>query len=202
MSLLHSTLARAGGAAWLGVRPLWWLLLAASGVLSAAALWWPSAGLHIAAGPASAAVERAPSGIEAGLGDVRLALALPAAWPRPHWPAVRRDPFAASLPAVPDEVAQVAPDPEPTTPGAAHEPPPAAQPVLPDYRFMGSLVDLNGQTRVFVTLAERHLELQAGQVLPDEYVVETAGPPAIRLRHAQGLAVVEIPWPSSAEPVR
>lgn len=111
-----------------------------------------------------------------------------------------RDPFAASVQAVPDE--PLPPEPEPTPSGPSPEPPPAVQPAAPDYRFLGSLVDLDGQTRVFVTHAAQHLELQAGQALPDDYVVESVGPPAIRLRHAQGLAVVEIPWPSSAELVR
>ena len=107
--------------------------------------------------------------------------------------------MAPAAPAV-EAPASAQAEPAPSPPEPVPDPEPPVQVALPDYRYLGHLVDLSGQRRVFVTSGQQHAELYEGQALPDGYRVESVGPPAIRLRQAQ--TVVEIPWTSAVEPAR
>lgn len=110
---------------------------------------------------------------------------------------MRHDPFAGSAVPLPP-VATVA---APAAPVPAPLPPPAAPaPSLAAYRYLGTMVDIDGGRRVFLAQGDQHHELALGGRLPDGQVVESLGPPAVRLRHPAWDVVTDLPLPSPPEP--
>lgn len=178
------------------VRPGLIGLLAATAGLTGAALWWEPEPVVSADGADSAVADRQTDLMAvAQAGPARL----PSALPRLSLPAMAQDPFAGTAPPVPMPLPATPPPP------AAEAPPSPAPPAAPppaEYRYLGSFVGTDGQPRLFVARAEQHHELVIGNRLPDGYVVESVGPPSIRLRHAVMDAVAEIPVPPAPEAAR
>lgn len=198
MTLREKLIARAPRVSWpkegvsVGtvIRPRLQRLLMMMCVLSAAVWLWP---------PGSDAVAVSSPVLLAQRTSVLASPAgLPANLPSFHLAPMRHDPFADSaVPAPPAATAVLA--------AASFLPPPppsraATAPTLAAYRYLGTLVGIDGGRRVFLTQDDQHHELALGGRLPDGQVVESLGPLSVRLRHPAGDVVTDLPLPAPPEP--
>ena len=139
------------------VRKPLWLLLVGSGLMSAAALWWP-------ANPSSkivAPVAREQARLAGLAGDLQpmpvpaAPRRLPAGLPAHRLDPAEFDPFVGVQPPAPPPL--VAPVPRPMI-GPVYEPPPPPPPL--NYRYLGQMLDPAGK-RLFLT----------GKLWPTTFVV-------------------------------
>ena len=135
----------------------------ARGALSSAAL---PLELHAQMGaPANFARSSAP----------KLVQPLPTELPQPQFEASATDPFVGPTSLAPSRTLAVTVDA-----------PPPSSPVAPaiNYRFLGRVVDPDGQTLIYLSHADKDLRVARGTQLEEGYVVEAIRPDAVLLYYA------------------
>ena len=117
--------------------------------------------------------------------------ALPARLPEHPLEAADRDPFSIPQPPAP---------PPPTPPPPPPPPPPPQAPPL-NYRYLGQLIDPQGQRKVYLARADKDLLVEAGTRLDEGYRVEAITDDEVRLIYdsLQQRAVIRIP-PAAPSP--
>ena len=92
--------------------------------------------------------------------------------PQPHLDAAIADPFVGVRPP---------PPPPPPTVAITAPPPPAPTPPALNYRFLGRVVDPDGQLEVYLSRADKDQLVARGTQLPEGYVVQAITPTAVEL---------------------
>lgn len=152
------------------MRPALWLALAVSIAASTWVLWSPPP-----ESPGGVVAAREPVG--AGARTPAAAPPLPARWAAPMLEAARRNPFGADAPS--PSVAKAASAPAsklvvPQPPPVLVAAPPGAPAAAPfGYRYLGRMIDPQGQRVIYLARGENVLAVQPGTNLNDGYTVES-----------------------------
>ena len=104
--------------------------------------------------------------------------------------AAAGDPFEVAVRRAP-AVAVVAPAPVPVAPVASAVPAPPAV----TYRYYGRLTKPGGEVVTLLSQGDAPVVVEPGLKLSDGYVVQAILPDAVRLSHASGGVVVDVPIP-------